>query len=381
MGYLLVFLKEQIIALTKADHNKRDVEQLLSWFAKKLTNLAVLSIWNSISLDYIVAPINSDHDTILCEIRLQHKSFKSQPVRLEPCFQIADYGAISHVLMSTDWRLIFNNCITVNDYWMALYTYLTQLVHRFVPFKQRSDKQGQIVRPVRKMLLAKRRAWCWWKLRPNPASKAEFNAASHRCREAVRQCLAEQEDRLLKAGSSKFFAHVSHQLHPSDHSVHLRAPTGTVSEPADVCEAFSKEFAKNFNSSSNSFCSPISTKENGTSASLSSANIDVVAVCFALAQLRDSAAGPDGLPALFYRRLAYVIAVSLSIVYQQSLSQGRIPDAWRQAKVIALYKGKGDKMDPSSYRPISLTAVACNVLELVVVDQMRHYLESSSPVM
>ena len=53
MGYLSVFLKEQIIALTKADHNKKDAEQLLKWFAKKLMNLAVLSIWNSISLDYI----------------------------------------------------------------------------------------------------------------------------------------------------------------------------------------------------------------------------------------------------------------------------------------------------------------------------------------
>ena len=28
MGYLSVFLKEQIIALTKANHNKKDVEQL-----------------------------------------------------------------------------------------------------------------------------------------------------------------------------------------------------------------------------------------------------------------------------------------------------------------------------------------------------------------
>ena len=34
MGYLSVFLKEQIIALTKASRNKRDVEQMLSWFSK-----------------------------------------------------------------------------------------------------------------------------------------------------------------------------------------------------------------------------------------------------------------------------------------------------------------------------------------------------------
>ena len=162
----------------------------------------------------------------------------------------------------------------------------------------------------------------------------------------MRQCLAEQEDRLLKTGSRKFFAHVSHQLYPSDRFVHLRTPTGTISEPAHVFEAFSKEFAKNFNCSSHSICSPISTKENSTTASLFSANVDIVAIHLALARLGDSAAGPDGLPALFYRRLAYGMAVPLSIVYQQSLSLGRIPDAWRQAKVIALYKGKGDKTPP-----------------------------------
>ena len=35
MGYSSVFRKEQILALTKVDHNKKDVEQLLSWFKKK----------------------------------------------------------------------------------------------------------------------------------------------------------------------------------------------------------------------------------------------------------------------------------------------------------------------------------------------------------
>ena len=53
MEYLSVFLIEQIIALIKVDYSKRDVEQLLSWFANKLMNLAELSIWNRISSDYI----------------------------------------------------------------------------------------------------------------------------------------------------------------------------------------------------------------------------------------------------------------------------------------------------------------------------------------
>ena len=41
MGYLLVYLEEQIIASTKAGHSKKDVGQLLNQFSKKLTNMAV----------------------------------------------------------------------------------------------------------------------------------------------------------------------------------------------------------------------------------------------------------------------------------------------------------------------------------------------------
>jgi hypothetical protein len=93
-----------------------------------------------------------------------------------------------------------------------------------------------------------------------------------------------------------------------------------------------------------------------------------------LGHLSDSAAGPDDLPAVFLKRLAYWLAVPLSIVYQQSLHQQRIPDEWRTAKVVPLYKGKGSKNDASSYRPISLTSTAGKVLERIVVDQLRSYL-------
>ena len=55
-----------------------------------------------------------------------------------------------------------------------------------------------------------------------------------------------------------------------------------------------------------------------------------------------------------------------------------IPDAWRLAKVIPLYKGKGDKSDASCHRPISLTAIACKVLKRIIVDQIRNFLTVNS---
>ena len=96
-----------------------------------------------------------------------------------------------------------------------------------------------------------------------------------------------------------------------------------------------------------------------------------------LANHRESAAGPDGISGIFYKCLAYWLASSLTTVYQQSIQQARIPDDWRQAKVIPLFKGKGDKSNPSNYRPISLTVIACKILESIIVTQMRDNLENN----
>ena len=101
-------------------------------------------------------------------------------------------------------------------------------------------------------------------------------------------------------------------------------------------------------------------------------------VRLALAQLADSAVGLDDIPATFYKKLAHYLAEPLACVYQQSLHQARVPDVWKQAKVIAIYKSKDDKNDASSYRPISLTAVACKVLERMIGDQLQTLLTDNS---
>ena len=57
---------------------------------------------------------------------------------------------------------------------------------------------------------------------------------------------------------------------------------------------------------------------------------------------------------------------------------GLIPDAWRVAKILPLYKGKGDKSDPNSYRPISLTSCIGKVLEAIVKDQcIKHVTDNN----
>ena len=92
----------------------------------------------------------------------------------------------------------------------------------------------------------------------------------------------------------------------------------------------------------------------------------------------NSAAGPDGVPVVVCKRMAYLPAALLFHIYHQSLHQGILPNAWKIARVILLYKGRGSKEAASSYRPISLTNVAGKSLERIIARSFNDYLEAKN---
>ena len=50
-----------------------------------------------------------------------------------------------------------------------------------------------------------------------------------------------------------------------------------------------------------------------------------------------------------------------------------IPNEWRMADVIPIYKGKGNKHDVSNYRPISLTRTISRVMESIIYSNIVNY--------
>jgi len=78
-----------------------------------------------------------------------------------------------------------------------------------------------------------------------------------------------------------------------------------------------------------------------------------------------------GLFSLEKRRLKRdLINVYKSIIYQQSLLTGEVPDDWRIDSVTPIYK-KGQKEDPGNYRPVSLTSVPGKIMERFILSALR----------
>ena len=59
----------------------------------------------------------------------------------------------------------------------------------------------------------------------------------------------------------------------------------------------------------------------------------------------------------------------LTILYSQSLSDGILPDEWKQAHIIPIFK-KGQRNQASNYRPISLTSLIVKMLESIIRSEL-----------
>ena len=87
-----------------------------------------------------------------------------------------------------------------------------------------------------------------------------------------------------------------------------------------------------------------------------------------------AAAGPDGFPAVLLKLCKDELAHPLHIIFRESLDTGVIPDIWKKAFVFPIHKG-GDRSDPASYRPVSLTSHLMKTFERVIKKSMVATLE------
>ena len=102
---------------------------------------------------------------------------------------------------------------------------------------------------------------------------------------------------------------------------------------------------------------------------------DVLAI---LKSLRiDKSPGPDGIYPRILWEARDEIAEPLALIFMSSLSMGIVPEDWRVASVVPLFK-KGNRYNPGNYRPVSLTLVVGKLLERVLRDRIYDHLERYS---
>lgn len=89
--------------------------------------------------------------------------------------------------------------------------------------------------------------------------------------------------------------------------------------------------------------------------------------------------GLEGTHPRVLKELAEVLTKPLSVIYQQSWLPGEVTAYCRLANVMPIYR-KGQKEDPWSYRPVSLTLVPGNIMMQIILSAIIRHIQDNQVI-
>jgi ribonuclease HI/exonuclease III len=96
----------------------------------------------------------------------------------------------------------------------------------------------------------------------------------------------------------------------------------------------------------------------------------------AIGKCGQTSVGPDQIDYSFFKNLSKTGLTNLLTAYNSLWVAGTFPNSWSASTLIPILKPGKPSSSPSSYRPISLTSCACKLLERMINNRMRTYLET-----
>ena len=296
------------------------------------------------------------------------------------------YPLIRQHLSEIDWDLEFA-FLSTNDCATRFASILSDLTEQFVPLKRSGDsKPPWQTRPPTSLIHQRQQAWQKYKVARQHlgrsctdvrAALAEFNSVNKRYRSFSVHAQADYESNLIvksKENPKVLHSYIRKRKVGRPSVGPLKLGSGELTDnPVIMSEHFAESFSAVFNRIAPANPAPHQLHEGR----MNEIMITVSDVKTALANLDgNSAMGPDSVHPLLLKSCSLELAYPLSILFNRSLREGVVPEAWKNSTVIPIFK-KGTRYDPLNYRPVSLTSVCCKTLERIISQHLTSFLEDA----
>jgi hypothetical protein len=207
--------------------------------------------------------------------------------------------------------------------------------------------------------IRKKRRWTTLKKYNNAENSKRYSKIKKETKNMIRNAKRRLEKNLasrLDKNYRKFARYIKTKT--KSHSTSgplLAANKRLITDNKEMAEELNKYFASVFTRESTGNI-PEAEKENVTTP-MPQIEVTRDKIKEKIKELRmESAPGLDGLTPRMLKELGGSILVPFEVLFKKSLRSGEVPDAWRTATVMPIFK-KGTKGNPGNYRPVSLTSV------------------------
>ncbi len=328
----------------------------------------------------------SDHAVLTFEILCYSKV--QQYKKLKYYFDSANYQAMKRDFKDINWDDVLRGSTDINNMWNAFYEITSKLIdkhvqHRLVLCNKNSRWSVPMDNRLKAIIRKKHRLWTRYMESRNPEKHREFCKARNKVTKLTRNLRREFEKKLAKESKHNPKA-VWKYIHSK--SKVKEDVSDLYTDPTDINSPTTSDNKQKANILADFYSSVFTLEPEGEVPSIPIRHCDVIMspltitedmVENKLCELNpNKSPGPDSLHPRFLKEVASELKKPLSMLFNKSLTDSKLPDMWKTAKITAIFK-KGDRKHPGNYRPVSLTSVVCKVFEKLIREHIINHFKNN----
>jgi hypothetical protein len=325
---------------------------------------------------------DNDHDLVQVEMNIKAKINKKTPRKVF-IYSKADLTQIRYDLIAFDHTFteIEPTSRTVNENWIMFREAFSSILNKNIPSKTLNGKWNQpwINQNLKRQVKKKQRMYA----KAKDTNKRDDWKNYRQCRNQTKRNIKKQYWTYMNTiidpdkdkAHRKLFKFIKSQKKDTSGVSPLKTTQGLLSKSKDKAEALNQQFKSAFTPPDPS---PHPDKGPSPHPIMPDFTVTENGVLKLLEELNpNKAPGPDGVSGKILKTMASEIAPILTIIFRQSMETGNLPDDWKKANIAPIFK-KGDRSNPANYRPVSLTSIACKMLEHIVASNVLEHLNCNN---
>ena len=295
-----------------------------------------------------------------------------------------NWDALLQEMMELDWVNQFNN-LGPEEILENFYANCYSICSKYVPERTRKDdKKNSKVFRYRRSLTKRRRRIVKRLLKvTSPATRSRLSDELLQIEKDLQKsyknshAFAEEKAiKAIKANPKFFFAYVKKKAKVKAKVGPLLGLDGKLTaNNKEMAEILAQQYTKVFSKPETDV--PQHESDRRLKSILSDIKFDTIDMIKSIDELKEnSAAGPDGFPAILLKKCKSALASPLTLLWRKCIKESTVPANLKQSLITPIHKGDS-RSTPANYRPVALTSHIIKIFEKILRKHIVEHMDKN----